>query len=82
MLDQEGIAMHVASLHCFSSIFLIKKKQRKTALQRAFWLFFCFVCLRTWKKQHSTPQLEQLSALHQLSSFRKHFHIVKVVYFS
>lgn len=82
MLDQEGIAIHVALVHYFSSIFL-KKKQRKTALQRAFWLlFFHSVCLCIWKKQHSASQLEQLSASHQLSSSRKHFHMVKVVYFS
>lgn len=66
----------------FPLFFSLRKKKGKQPYKDLFWFVVCFACLRTWKKQHSTPQLEQLSASHQLTSFRKHFHIVKVVYFS
>lgn len=70
--------------HCYIifPLFFSRKNKGKQPYKELFGCFFHSVCHCIWKKQHSASQLEQLSASHQLSSSRKHFHMVKVVYFS
>lgn len=74
---------HTCGIGTLFFLYFSQEKTKENSPTKSFLVaFFHSVCLCIWKKQHSASQLEQLSASHQLSSSRKHFHMVKVVYFS
>lgn len=74
---------HTCGIVTLFFLYFSQGKTKENSPRKSFLVgFFILFVFAPGKSSTVLSQLEQLSASHQLSSSRKHFHVVKVVYFS